>query len=323
MTIVLVKCGVEINNIKLYNVNKKRKKVKVMRLYEFESNIILEGIKDFSLEQTLECGQCFHFKKIGDNEYGISACNRLLHIKQDGDKIIMYNTTLDEYNDVWKEYFDLNTDYGAIKKHLLKEDEKLKDAIETMWGVRLLKQDFFETLISFIISQNKQIPHIKQIVAAISKEYGTYLGKIGEEEFYSFPTEEQMLSVSEDALRACKTGFRAPYICDAVSVAASGKLNVSELQSMDVEMCREALMQIKGVGSKVANCVMLFGLQRYEAFPVDVWIKRIVEELYFDGVDTPKEKIEQFGVERYGKYGGFAQQYLFYYGKTMNLGVKK
>ncbi len=286
-------------------------------------NIIIKDIKDFDLEQTMECGQCFHFVKLGAKEYGISAFGRLLHAKQEKDAFVLYNTSKEEFEDIWRAYFDLDTDYATIKAWLLKEDETLKEAIETMWGVRLLKQDFFETLISFIISQNKQIPHIKQIVATISKEYGQYLGKIGEEEFYAFPTVEQLSVVSEEQLRACKTGFRAPYIKNAVEMMKSGMPTETELRNCDIEMCKGALMKIKGVGTKVANCVMLFGLQRYEAFPVDVWIKRIMECLYFQGADTPKDEIERFGVGRFGKFGGFAQQYLFYYGKTLNIGVKK
>ncbi len=294
-----------------------------MKIYESNDDIIIEGIKDFDLAQTLECGQCFHFIKLDDNEYGISAYGRMLHAKQTKDKLELYNTTMEDFEGIWRRYFDLDTDYGAIKESLLKEDEKLKEAIDTMWGVRILKQDFFETLISFIISQNKQIPHIKQIVATISRKYGTYLGKIGDEEFYSFPTVSQLMDVTEEELRECKTGFRAPYIKNAVNVVSAGLLQEEVLKSAQINVCRESLMQIKGVGSKVANCVMLFGLERYEAFPVDVWIKRIVEHMYFDGNEMAKEKIEQFGVERFGKYGGFAQQYLFYYGKTISLGTKK
>lgn len=294
-----------------------------MKVYESNGNIIIEGIKDFDLSQTLECGQCFHFVKLKDNEYGISAYGRLLHAKQTKDMLELYNTTMEDYETIWQRYFDFDTDYGIIKNSLLKEDEKLKEAIDTMWGVRILKQEFFETLISFIISQNKQIPHIKQIVSTISRKYGTYLGKIGEEEFYSFPTVQQLLNVTEEELRECKTGFRAPYIKNAVEVVAAGLLQEEVIKSAQINICRESLMQIKGVGSKVANCVMLFGLERYEAFPVDVWIKRIVEHLYFDGQEMAKEKIEQFGIQHFGSFGGYAQQYLFYYGKTINLGVKK
>ena len=294
-----------------------------MKAEQKDKNVVLRGIVDFDVEQTLECGQCFHFVKVGEREYGVSACNRLLHIKQTEDEVIFYDTTMDEYENIWSKYFDLDRDYGAIKKKLLDNDDKLQEAVYTMDGVRILEQEFFETLISFIISQNKQIPHIKKIVADISEKYGTYVGNIGEEKFYAFPTIEQLRKVTVDELRECKTGFRAPYIADAVVKVMEGTVNEEKLKLADEQSCEEQLTQIKGVGNKVANCVMLFGLGKREAFPVDVWIKRIMEYLYFEGVDTSKEKIYAFAREHFGEYGGYAQQYLFYYGKTVKMGVNK
>lgn len=292
-----------------------------MKIIQKENQIILEETTDFHLGQTLECGQCFHFKKLGDNEYGISAFGRLLHAKQIADKVIFYNTTMDDYRQIWLEYFDLNRDYGQIKKALLSADDKLCDAIETMWGIRILQQDFFETLISFIISQNKQIPHIKQIVADISREYGTFLGEINGESFYSFPDCHTLKAVGEEELRRLKTGFRAPYICDAAGKVGDGILTEELLCSLNTAEVMGRLMEIKGVGEKVASCVMLFGLGIREEFPVDVWIKRIMEELYFHK-DTPREEIRMKAMEMYGKYGGYAQQYLFYYGKVNQIGKK-
>jgi len=292
-----------------------------MKVINKGNDIIIRELKDFDLSQTMECGQCFHFVKVGSNEYGIVAYGKFLHAKQTEDEFILYDTTEDEFEKIWRIYFDLDRDYGSIKNALLEKDQKLKEAVETMSGVRILNQEFFETLISFIISQNKQIPHIKQIVAAISRQYGTMLGKIGSEEFFSFPDAAGMLEVSEDALRECKTGFRAPYIRNAVELVNAGAVAESVLRSESADICRQQLMTIKGVGAKVANCTMLFGLGRRESFPVDVWIKRIMEHLYFEDKDTPKEQIEAFAAERYGEYGGYAQQYLFYYGKSVQMGV--
>lgn len=278
---------------------------------------IIENISDFSLQQTLECGQCFHFKKIGENEYGVSAKGRLLHIKQEDNRLVFYNTTREEYNSLWQDYFDLSRDYGEIKRILLEKNQPLKSAIEDMWGIRLLNQDFEETLISFIISQNKQIPHIKKIVEEISQKYGNYLGSIGNEKFYSFPDIKQLQHITEQDLRDCKTGFRAPYIIDAIKKITDG-MSRDTFCGMDNETCRNTLKEIKGVGDKVANCVMLFGLARRDCFPVDVWIKRVMEYLYFDK-ETPKEAIEKKAAELFGEYGGYAQQYLFYYGRENKL----
>lgn len=292
-----------------------------MDIKEENGNVIVENLCDFNLEQTMECGQCFHFVKLADNEYGISAFGRLLHAKQTENRLVLYNVSMEEFNNIWKNYFDLDRDYSAIKAFLLRKDEKLKTAIETMSGVRILNQDFFETLISFIISQNKQILHIKKIVADISRRYGEYLGSLCGEEFYSFPTLEQFERVTVEDLKELKTGFRAAYIYDAVRKMMEwrDKGMIEELTGLDSCQCREWLMQIKGVGMKVANCVMLFGLSKRDSFPVDVWIKRIMQLLYFEGEETDNKVIESFAGERFGEYGGYAQQYLFYYARSENI----
>ena len=286
------------------------------------SDYKLKNICDFDLAQTLECGQCFHFVKLDENDYVLTAKGRLLHVSQQADTVTFYDTEEDEYVNVWKDYFDMDRDYSEIKNKLLEKDDKLKDAIESMWGVRILNQDFFETLISFIISQNKQIPHIKKIVADISAKFGTYKGTYGGADMYTFPTLEQLANASEEDFKELKTGFRAPYIMDAIRRNMAGQFDINELKSMDYDSCIKELMTIKGVGEKVANCVSLFGLGKKEAFPVDVGIKRIMETMYFDGVDTPKDKIAAFAKEQFGELGGFAQQYLFYYGKSIKMGVK-
>lgn len=284
-----------------------------------EMDYVLCGVKDFDVGQTLECGQCFHFKKIDENEYGVVAFGKLLHIRQEKETVIFYDTTEEEYGSIWEKYFDLDRDYGEIKEFLLEKDSELKKAIDQMQGVRILRQEFFETLISFIISQNKQIPHIKQIVETISRKYGEYLGKIGEEEFFGFPTCERMLDITIEDLRECKTGFRAPYIRDAVEKVCDKIIDEKTLREADVDVCIQELQKIKGVGEKIGNCVMLFGLEKREAFPIDVWIKRIMEFMYFER-EASKDEIAQFAKERFGIYGGYAQQYLFYYGRENKLG---
>lgn len=294
-------------------------------IIEYNNDIILKNVKDFDIEQTLECGQCFHFIRIDkeSKDYVLSAYGRLLHISQSGDTVTFHNTSIKDYKEVWEDYFDLKTDYSRIKNYLLKHDSTLKEAIDTMSGVRILNQEFFETLISFIISQNKQIPHIKKIVSDISAKYGTYLGEQSHVKVYAFPGADTLVNVSVDELKELKTGFRAPYIADAVAKVYDGSIDEKKLREASLDECEAMLTDIKGVGTKVANCTMLFGLGKREAFPVDVWIKRIMEYLYFNGEDTKKEKIAEFAKERFGEYGGYAQQYLFYYGKTIRMGVKK
>ena len=271
-----------------------------MKVIVDSKDIIIKELNDFDLGQTLECGQCFHFTKIGHNDYGLVAYGKFLHAVQQENVLILKDTSADDYQSLWRSYFDLDRDYSKIKQYLLKKDKKLKEAIEMMWGVHILNQEFFEVLISFIISQNKQIPHIK---------------------FYSFPDVDMMYHLTEGELRACKTGFRAPYICDAARCVKEGIVSYENLLNADIKQCIHELIQIKGVGNKVANCVSLFGLGHREAFPVDVWIKRIVEYLYFDGKECSTQTIEQFGQKQFGVYGGYAQQYLFYYRKTVKMGL--
>ena len=297
-----------------------------MNIYSEYKNLILDGICDFDIEDVLECGQCFHFNKIGDKEYVLSAFGRVLHVKQENhnvteeeNKLVLYNTSIDEYENIWKLYFDLDTDYSSIKSHILSVDERLSEAVEAKQGIRILRQEFFETLISCIISQHKQIPHIKQIVHTLSERYGERFVLDDGVTGYTFPTVEKLYEVSEEELRECKVGFRAPYIRDAVEKVYCGVISADMLLSMTADEAREMLMTIKGVGEKVANCVLLFGLGFTDSFPVDVWMKRIMEYMYF-GEDTKKEVIEKFAYEKYGKYAGYAQQYLFHYGREKGLG---
>lgn len=292
--------------------------MKYMRIYKEKENIIIKDVPDFNLEQTLECGQCFRFYKQDDMDYVVVAYHRLLHIKQEDNNLIFINCNEDEVKNVWIPYFDLKRDYGEIKSFLLKKDNSLQDAINEQYGVRLLNQQFSETLISFIISQNKQIPHIKQLVKRISEQYGEYIETVNNEKYYSFPDIETLGKISEEEYREMKTGFRAPYLRDASEKLQF--LNEKDFEKLDEESARKKLMEIKGVGEKVANCVMLFSLGYRDAFPIDVWIKRIMETLYFDGKDTSKEKIKEFATNLYGEYGGYAQQYLFAYGRSNNIG---
>lgn len=286
-----------------------------MEIRTDNGNVILEDVRDFNIEQILECGQCFHFERLGDMDYGLVAYGCLLHITQKGDRVILYDTTMDAYENIWRHYFDMDTDYGQIKEKLLRRDKKLKDAMEVKYGIRILNQEFFETLISFILSQNKKIPHIKQIVRNLSGKYGNYLGMIQGKKFYSFPDSNQLKGVCEEEFRECKAGFRAPYICDAVRKVVLGEVEAEYLRKASYKKAMENLMTIKGVGEKVANCVALFSLGKRGAFPVDVWVKRVMEDNYLHR-ETPVKDVEAYGKRRYGALGGYAQQYLFYYGKS-------
>ena len=286
-----------------------------MKIIQKEKDLYLENVKDFDLAQTLECGQCFRFHKIKENEYIIIAHHIMQRVGQVGDTVIFYECDEETFNNVWYEYFDFGTDYNAIKEYLLKYDDKLKEAIEEKHGVRILKQEFFENLLSFIISQNKQIPHIKKIVDDIANKYGDELGEYEGRKYYSFPTVSQIISATEEDFKELKTGFRARYLCDAIRLVSEGAITDEILKELSTDDVEKELIKIKGVGTKVANCIMLFSLGRREAFPVDVWIHRIMEQIYYNGESTNKDVIMRFAKEHVGEYGGYAQQYLFFYAR--------
>ena len=282
-----------------------------------ENNIVtVDGVNDFTLSQILECGQCFHFDKLDEEVYEVVAFGGAVKMEQTDKVLRIYGSSMEDYEGIWKLYLDMDNDYGLIKQSVIKADGALKTAVDEKSGIRILNQDFFETLISFIVSQNKSIPQIKQCVKNISHRFGDEVIGYNGEAFYVFPDVQRLHDATEEELRECKVGFRAPYIKNATEAVYSGAVTKEKLDELDIAQARELLMTIKGVGEKVANCVLLFGLGRREAFPVDVWMKRIMEQMYFDGKDTKKQDIEAFAVNKFGDLGGYAQQYLFDYART-------
>ncbi len=289
-----------------------------MKAEEKNGCIIIEKVSDFLLSQTLECGQCFHFYKLAEEEYVVVAYDKMLHIKQNGEELIFYNTSKEDYHNIWRKYFDLDRDYSSIKSFLIKADKKLVPAINEKYGVRILNQQFSETLMSFIISQTKQIPQIKQVVNTISERYGKCVGEYLGKQYYSFPDINALKAITKEEFLECKAGFRAEYLVEAAKFLEN-RMNEDFFSEYTYDEAKAKLMSIKGVGEKVANCVLLFSLGYRNAFPVDVWIKRTMEELYFHK-ETNKTVIQKFGEERFKEYGGYAQQYLFYFGKTVYQG---
>lgn len=281
--------------------------------------VILTKYDSFDIEETLECGQCFRFYKLDEKEYKIIAFNKVLNIKQYQNKIIeFYPCTFNEFEEIWIKYFDLNRNYEDIKKVLSNKDPVLKEAIEFAGGIRILNQDTYECLISFIISQNNRIPMIKKVIENISISYGNEIISGN----YSFPQPEQLHKLTVEEIMTCKTGFRAKYIKDAVDKIINKELALEEFNSMPTALLRENLMKIYGVGIKVADCVMLFSAEKYEVFPTDVWVKRVMQYFYFDNQEVNIKKIHELANEKWGDYAGFAQQYLFHYARIKQIGKK-
>lgn len=251
----------------------------------------------FDPDVTFDCGQCFRWEKQKDGSWGGIALGHKLIVKRDGTNIYILgggDLTSDLY-----QYFDLNRDYSEVIR-ILSDDPVLKAAIKFAPGIRILRQEPWETLCSFIISQNNNIPRIKGIVSRLCQNFGDMI----DGDAYSFPEPERLCRLSPDDLAPLRSGFRAGYIIDAAKKVANGEIDFDSLAYIPLDDARKILMKIKGVGPKVADCTLLFGCGRLDAFPVDVWVRRVLAKFYPDGFP-----------QKYLKYGGIAQQFLFHYAR--------
>jgi N-glycosylase/DNA lyase len=288
-----------------------------MDIYEENNSLIVSGLKSFTLSQVLECGQCFRFEKLMEEEYKITAGCKVITAKQIDDRLHLTPMTVKEFELFFRHYFDLDRDYDMIKHKLALGDRIMEQAISHAPGIRILNQDFWETLISFIISQNNRIPMIKKVIENLSVTYGSKI-----DGGYSFPTADKLELVDIDGYMALKTGFRAKYIKDAAKRYLNGELDYNSLSRLNTVETRNELVKIYGVGNKVADCVMLFGLGRSDVFPADVWIKRVISVLYYGGNEIPLKELQGFAYDKWGEYAGFAQQYLFHYARLNKIGTK-
>lgn len=273
------------------------------------NDLIISGVKDFDVTHIFECGQCFRWDKEDDGSYTGIALGKALNISFKENEVLMKNTLQEDFELLWKNYFDFDTDYSQIKT-VLSSDETVKKAISYGNGIRILNQDLWECIISFIISANNNIPRIKGIVKRFCENFGkkiTYLGR----EFYTFPSPEELLGITVSDLAPLRAGFRDKYIVDAVNKVNSGEVCLDTVINSDINTARNELLKIKGVGRKVADCVLLFGAGKRASFPVDVWVKRVMAELYAEEIKDGD--IFVFAENKFGENAGIAQQYLFYY----------
>ena len=259
-------------------------------------NYEIKKPQPFNLRETLNCGQCFRFEEAADGVFFGVVKNKLIKVKEENDKIIFYDTTKEEYDSLLHDYFDFGRDYEAINLSIV-GNELLTKIIESEKGIRILKQDPFEALISFIISANNNIPRIKAIVSRLCESYGEKI-----EGGYTFPTPSVLANKTPEELSHLRAGFRAKYIIDAAKKVTSGEVVLEEIYGMPLDAAREKLKTILGVGDKVADCTLLFGFQKLDAFPKDVWIKRAMEMYFPCGLPKTAEK-----------YMGIVQQYIFNY----------
>lgn len=270
-----------------------------MKIRQFGSDIEIYDLKNFDLSQTFDCGQCFRWKNL-DGKYKGVAFGKCLTVYQKDSKVIFENVSLSDFESVWLDYLDLGTDYEKISESLIGVNSVMSAAVKECSGVRILRQEPWEALCSFIISQNNNIPRIKKIIDALCTNFGDEI-----DDEYSFPSPNTLANLSEEDLAPIRAGFRAKYILDAAKKVSSGVVDFKKLEKMTDDEAKNVLMQINGVGPKVADCVLLYGMHRLSSFPMDVWMKRVMDK-FFPG-KTP---------EFFGQYAGIAQQYLYHYSRN-------
>ena len=282
-----------------------------------EQKYKLRNVESFELRDIFECGQCFRWNKQEDGSYTGVFKNNVLNVKKNKDEIIFEGICENEIQQTVENYFDLNRNYEKIKEQLSKIDQNMKKSIEYGNGIRILNQDLWETIISFIISANNNIPRIKGIIERLSEKYGDEI-KYKENKYYTFPTPEQLKNVTVEEYRRLGLGFRDIRLYETTKMILNKQVDIGNMKNNPntIEV-REELLKLSGVGPKVADCILLFSdLKRFEVFPIDVWVRRVMNDLYIKNEDETKvnkKQIEKIANEKFGDLAGLAQQYLFYW----------
>ena len=270
----------------------------------------------FELADIFDCGQCFRWNKEPDGSYTGVFAENVLNVSKEGNTVTFKGICNGNIEEVCRNYFDLDRDYNDIRDKLSKIDENLKVSVEYGKGIRILNQDLWETIISFIISANNNIPRIKGIIERLSKEYGkkiTYEGK----DYYTFPTPESLSKATVQDFRNLGLGFRDIRLYETTNMIINKEVDLEKLKDMNTLEAREELLKLSGVGPKVADCILLFSnLKRFDVFPIDVWVRRVMNELYIkkeDETKVTKKEIQKLADSKFGDMQGLAQQYLFYW----------
>lgn len=288
-----------------------------------EETYILKNVKSFEPKHIFECGQCFRWNQEENGSFtGVIGKNVINVIKVQKDIVIKGKFT-DNINEVCNNYFDLETDYEEIKEKLSKIDNNMKASIAYGNGIRILHQDVWEALISFIISANNNIPRIKGIIERISKKYGEEI-EWNNKKYYTFPTVDELSKATVKDLRLLGLGFRDTRVFETTKMVKNKEIDIEKLENIeDINKLREELLKFPGVGPKVADCIMLFSMKKYEVFPIDVWVKRVMTELYFNNNESEKkvnasnQKILELANNKFGSLAGLAQQYLFFWRREL------
>lgn len=288
-----------------------------MNITEKRNQIIIHDIKDFNIAHIFDCGQCFRWNKETDGSYTGVVKNNVINVEQNGSTVIFNNVNINDFHFI-EEYFDFNTDYSEIK-NAVNTDEIMAEAINFGEGIRILNQDEWEIMISFMISANNRIPMIKKVIENLSASFGDFIGSYRGKDYYTFPTAEQLSKIPVEKIQECKAGFRSPRLKEAATRFLTEKDIIYNIKNTSYDEGLAYLKTYTGIGDKVANCILLFSMKQFDTFPVDVWVRRVMQALYVDK-NTKDVDIRKFAENKFGKYSGYAQQYLFYYARENNIG---
>jgi len=269
---------------------------------------VLKIENNFDLKSTITCGQIFRYHEI-ENGYIVILKDRVISLKIDNEYILIESSKEDNLKEIVYDYFDLNRDYKKIENEILKSDNKLKDALEYGRGLKMIHQDPFETVVSYIISQNNRVPSIAKSLNMLAEKYGKKV-KFNDEEYYLFPSYSDLKVLTEEDFRNCKVGFRDKYLYEIVQNINNQKLDLNSIYEMNNEESLNYLMSFKGIGNKVASCILLFAYQKFDVYPIDTWVKKFMKDDY--NIEGEKN-IKEFTFNTYKDYSGLAIQYMFNY----------
>ncbi len=268
--------------------------------------------KPFKLNDTVTCGQIFRFFKQENGSFDIILKDRVINVYMDEDYLCVSSNNEENLKEVVINYFDLNNDYDVMDEFLIKNDEKIKPAVLFSKGLTMIKQDPFETVMSYIISANNGVPQIASALNNIAKNYGKKV-IFNNKEYFLFPQYKDLKDVSVENYRNCKVGFRDKYLKAMVDKINNGEIDLEEFYNLDTKLALDKFMENVGIGPKVASCILLFAYQKYDVFPIDTWVKKVMKNEYeIEG----EKNIREFATKTYGKYSGIAIQYLFNYGRN-------
>ncbi len=268
--------------------------------------------KPFKLNDTVTCGQIFRFFPLDDGSFDIVIKDRVINVHMEDNYLCVSSNKEENLKEVVMDYFDLNNDYDVMNEFLIKSDKKIKPAVEFSKGLMMIKQDPFETIMSYIISANNGVPQIASALNNIAKNYGKKV-IFNDKEYFLFPQYKDLKNISIEDYRNCKVGFRDKYLKSMVDKLNNNEINLDEFYELDTKEALDKFMENVGIGPKVASCILLFAYQKYDVFPIDTWVKKVMKNDY----DIEGEKnIREFATKTYGKYSGIAIQYLFNYGRN-------